>query len=154
MMKWYYQHKNKMYGPIDQNFLVDLLMIGEIEKSTLCCADGSTEWRSFVDFIDLRNSLKTSYIRLSKTPQECVLLVKNSDPNSGQNANQWLQQGPFDYEQVCEMLRDGRVSKMDRIWMEGFTTWVPLFKIAHFRTDVLILDSSSRLDLSNVIELI
>lgn len=149
-MKWYYQHKSKMYGPIDQNFLVDLLMIGEIEKSTLCCADGSTDWRSFIDFIDLRNSLKTSYIRLKQAPQECVLLVKSSE----QNGSQWLQQGPFDYEQVCEMLREGRVSKMDRVWIEGFTTWVPLFKIADFRSDVLTLDSSSRLDLSNVVELI
>ena len=144
MIKWYYQHKSKMYGPIEQNFLVDLLMLGEIEKSTLCCPEDAMEWRSFIDFIDLRNALKTAYVQINAKPQDCILLVKKKD--------QWLQEGPFSFEQVCEKLNSGQISRMDRIWMDGFASWVPLFKIADFRQDVLNLDTSSKFDLLNVVE--
>lgn len=135
---WYYENFGSAKGPITTRELIQKIQKGELTLVSLIFREGEEKWFPVDHFKDVTDLLGKSSV---KADADWVIL-RQLEVDGKQSFDQV---GPFNAEQVLQLIETGKVKFSDYVWRAGFENWVPLGKIDEFEKP---LTSSVEVDLS------
>lgn len=135
---WYYESFGAAKGPITTRELIQKIHKGELTLVSLVFKEGEEQWFPVQHFSDITDMLGKSNVK-----SDADWVVLRSVEVDGKQSFEQI--GPFNAEQVLQLVEQGKIKFSDHVWRAGFENWVPLGRIDEFEKP---LASSVEVDLS------
>jgi hypothetical protein len=136
--KWYYEDHGRANGPISTRDLINKIQKGELTLLDLIFKDGQPQWLPIESYAEITELLGN--ITHNDAADWIVLRSVNVD---GRVINEQI--GPFNAQQILDLIDKGRIRFDDYVWRTGYDKWVPLGRVDQFEKP---LKSSIEVDLS------
>lgn len=136
--QWYFEDHGRAQGPITTRELLNKLQKGELTLIDLVFKDGDGEWMPIESVREIMDLMGT--VSMNQNSDWIILRTVEVD---GRERHEQI--GPFNVEQVLELIDKGKIKFSDHVWKTGFENWVPLGKLDKFDQPLL---SSVDVDLS------
>ncbi len=122
---WYYEDHGRAKGPVTTDELVQKIKTGAIKWVDLVFKDGDKQWQPVQSFTELTDLIGN--VTLQDTADWIVLKCNDVD---GKSLNQ--QMGPYNAQQILDLLDKGKIRFSDFVWRDGYEKWVPLGRVDEF----------------------
>jgi hypothetical protein len=136
--QWYYEDHGRAKGPITTGDLVIKIQKGDLNLLDLIFKEGDKAWNPVEHYTEVTDLIGNVTVR-----EESDWIVLRTLEVDGKQ--RYEQIGPFNIDQVLEMVDKGKASFNDHVWRTGFDNWVPLGRVDKFEKP---LPSSITVDLS------
>ena len=136
--KWYYESFGAAKGPMTSQELILKVNKGELTLVSLVFKEGEGQWYPLEHFTEITEQLGKNDVKV-----DAEWVVLRSHEVDGKQS--FEQVGPFNAEQILQLIENGKIKFSDHVWRDGFKAWVPLGKIDEFEKP---LTSSVEVDLS------
>lgn len=123
--KWYYEDHGRAKGPISTRDLVNKIQKGDMTLMDLVFKEGSPSWLPAESFSEITELIGN--ISLQESADWIVLKTVNVD---GKNINEQI--GPFNAQQILDLIDRGKIRFSDYVWRTGYEKWVPLGRVDEF----------------------
>lgn len=136
--KWYFEDHGRAQGPITTRELINKIQKGEMTLIDLVFKEGERGWMPVESFTEITELLGN--ITHQDAADWIVLRTCEVD-------GKWIQEqiGPFNAEQILDLIDKGKIRFDDYVWRTGYDKWVPLGRVDQFEKP---LHSSVDVDLS------
>lgn len=135
---WYFEDHGRAQGPISTRDLIKKIQKGDLQLLDVVFKEGDDQWHPIEHFTEITDMLGSVTVR----EEADWILLRALEVDGKQK---YEQMGPFNIEQVLELVDKGKITFSDYVWRTGFEQWVPLGKVDQFDKP---LPSSVEVDLS------
>lgn len=122
---WYYEDHGRAKGPIGTRELVNKIQKGEMTLMDLVFKEGQPQWLPAESFSEITELIGN--ISMQESADWIVLKTVNVD---GKNIHEQI--GPFNAQQILDLLDKGKIRFNDYVWRTGYEKWVPLGRVDEF----------------------
>jgi hypothetical protein len=136
--QWYYEDHGRARGPISTIELVKKIQKGDLNLLDLIFKEGDKQWHPLEHYTEVTDMIGSVTVR----EESDWILLKTIEVDGKQR---YEQLGPYNIDQVLELVDKGKATFNDHVWRTGFENWVSLGKVDKFEKPLL---SSVSVDIS------
>ncbi|GIL17498.1 MAG: hypothetical protein BroJett040_12490 [Oligoflexia bacterium] len=128
MSVWFYNEKGQSKGPVSAQAIVSLWRQGLLKGEDLAYLQEKGEWKTLLEWDELRALKEMNqdlHRDISISSEIWILLQKDSQ-------GRFLQNGPYDSQQILDLIKKAQVQQTDYLWKKGFEQWVQIKDLPEF----------------------
>jgi hypothetical protein len=136
--QWYYEDHGRARGPVSTMDLIKKIQKGDLNLLDLIFKEGDKQWHPLEHYTEVTDLIGSVTVR----EESDWILLRTTEVDG---KRRYEQLGPYNIDQVLELVDKGKATFNDHVWRTGFENWVSLGKVDKFDKPLL---SSVTVDMS------
>lgn len=130
--KWMYIKDGKPVGPISQEDILNMLDSGELTSHDLVAQKGDRSWVAIKEHNELKIKKSEQKVQAQDQSDKHWVLLLKKPPHRGEG---YTQKGPFDKNELVNMVKSGEAAFTDYAWRPGYSKWTKITHTEMFSND-------------------
>lgn len=127
MKMWFFMHKGKPSGPLDEYEVLARIRRGELKRNDQLFMKGDSKWKVVQSFNEFEGEFPE---KVEKALEQWVVLKR--EIKDGKKV--FIQLGPFPSSIVKQQIQEGSFEYTDYIWRDGMSEWSRVSTVSEFNS--------------------